>query len=782
MSVRSKEAVNLRPAGSQRERAYKALRQRLITLDLQPGSALEMQALMRELAIGRTPLNEATLQLAREDFLSIHPRQGTVVVQPSVAFARHIMELRNTYEGQAARLAATRKSDDDLRQIVEIDERLRIGSNDLKQLVLGDLDLHLRIAQAAGNSVLTQSLDHLLSHLARLWFVYAQIEGNPPQQLFDHTSLIAAIDAGDPDAAEAGALAHIQETNDVLLTFFGGPEPNRPKTPAQTPPIRSTNRRPSRQSTAPRSEIMRAASLGMGLSGLAHVATVGTTYTRAMGGQVNTALHGEPDTLDPHRTNYGVSAAVFGGILEPLVAKTDQLTFEGILAESWDISDDGLEYTFRLRQGIAFHDDSPFDADSVVFTFERFLATSSLAFLLAPLERIEAIDRFTVRLVLSEPLSPLLDTISAPFFGMLPPGAASTPGNRFGRRPVGTGPWMLKEWVAGDHIALTPNPHYQNFHSSAVNRGAPMLDELTFRFLDIEDQLVAFETGDLNVIALQPDDIDRFRDDPEVRLHTTDGGTVICYLDFAMQPPDAESDARFSPPFDDIRVRQALGMGFDADAIVARVLRNIGTRSPGPIPSATFAYRPEIANHGFTYDPGRAAELLADAGWIDTDGDGIRDRDGKPLELLLWTFELRNMVRLAEAIRDDLARIGIRLRIETYDAGKYVDNARRRVADLHLDTCGWPDPDFLYLLTQGEFGIGLYRDSSFQELVLEARRTTDLSVRADLYFEAAKRLLADAAMIPIATYIGTVATRRTVQNFKLGPQGIYVFEDAYVSG
>lgn len=207
---------------SARERAYRLLRERLMTLDLAPGSVIDLPLLMQECSLGKTPLTEAIQRLALEDLLTIHPRRGTVVTQPTLSQARHIMEARDVFEGRAARLAAQRASARDMvemrtvldQQLAERDEQ------DYARFLLDDYHQHLRVAEISGNPLLVRALDHLLALNTRLWFVFFQVQGPQTRYLFSHEPILWAIEHRNPDAAEAAAVAHVRESQDALLTLF----------------------------------------------------------------------------------------------------------------------------------------------------------------------------------------------------------------------------------------------------------------------------------------------------------------------------------------------------------------------------------------------------------------------------------------------------------------------------------------------------------------------------------------------------------------------------------
>ena len=502
------------------------------------------------------------------------------------------------------------------------------------------------------------------------------------------------------------------------------------------------------------------------------------------GGRIVYARTGDSDTLDPHHTIAAISWEVFTNIYDTLIAKNAELEYEGILAESWEISPDGKQYTFKLRPGIKFHDGSDFTAEAVKYTFDRVIKpeiAAPAAPWVAALESTEVIDPYTVRMNLKEPFSPLLGNISIAYFGILPPVAVEEKGDRFGEEPVGTGPFKFKEWVKGESITLVPNENYQNFHSYVSNKGAPLLDELVFRNIPEEQtRLAAFETGEVNLIQVPPREVENFKANPDYQVFLTEGGTNIYFLEFSMIEPEGGAGAQFKPPFDDIRLRQAVAHAVNVEEIIDKVLQGLAIRNFGPMPTDTFAYNPQIEEFGYKHDPERAKALLDEAGWIDTDGDGVREKEGKKLEVLMWTWNDGTNERVVQVVQNQLAQVGIGVKIETMEVATLLARLKENVSDIDLMGWGWPEPDILSMMTETESGIGLYRDPQYRDTVLQARRTADLGERSRLYFEAMKKMLADAAMIPLWTNLEIFAVRSEVKNFKLGPQALRVYEDAYV--
>jgi DNA-binding GntR family transcriptional regulator len=205
-----------------RERAYHAIRERLITLDLAPGSVVDVARLSKECSLGTTPVREAIQRLANDELLTIHPRRGTVVSEPTLSQARHILEVRDAFEGRAARLSSQRATATD---IAELQRLLALQAAerdeaDYAQFMRHDVQFHMRIAHVSGNPMLVRALDHLLALNMRLWFVFFRIQGPQARFMLPHESLMKAVAARDLDAAEAAAVAHVRESNTLLLSMF----------------------------------------------------------------------------------------------------------------------------------------------------------------------------------------------------------------------------------------------------------------------------------------------------------------------------------------------------------------------------------------------------------------------------------------------------------------------------------------------------------------------------------------------------------------------------------
>ncbi|HEY3231495.1 MAG TPA: ABC transporter substrate-binding protein, partial [Roseiflexaceae bacterium] len=212
----------------------------------------------------------------------------------------------------------------------------------------------------------------------------------------------------------------------------------------------------------------------------APAAGAGNTLTYALGFDLD-------DTMDPQVTNFDSTIRVTLNICEPLVWEPEPGKFVPGLAESWEISPDAKTYTFKLKQGVKFHDGTPFNADAVKFTFDRVIAEETKAGQshdqLGPYDHTEIVDDHTVKVVMKQGYAPLLTNLNG-YLGIVSPTAVKTMGlAEFARHPVGTGPFMFKEWVPKDHITLVKNPDYNWGSSFFKHTGPAYLDEVIFKII-----------------------------------------------------------------------------------------------------------------------------------------------------------------------------------------------------------------------------------------------------------------------------------------------------------
>lgn len=507
----------------------------------------------------------------------------------------------------------------------------------------------------------------------------------------------------------------------------------------------------------------------------------GASEAERRGGDIVVAIMADPDTLDSAATIDATAYQIFSQIYEPLVGRTKAGHFEGILADSWAASEDATVWRFKLREGLVFSSGNPVNADAVVASFARFLDPenpSPSTGQLGPVVSVDKVDELTVEFTLAVPYALLLDNISNAYFGIVDPAALAEYGDDFGRNPVGSGPWKLADWRTGDRIVLVPNERHVSHRSDVTNTGPPLADTLTFRVLgQVETQLAGMDTGDINVMTMVPPDrLDVYYGDPNFEIFSQHVN-AITYLSFGM---DAVADGvnAFRAPFDDIRVRQALGYALDLDPIIEAVYHGSVVRNHSPMPVSVFGFDASV--HGFDHDAAKANALLDEAGWT-MGADGVRTKDGTPLEVEFWVIAEPALESVAEVLQSQAAQVGMKLNITSLDTPTYLSSVADSDMNLELLLLGWPAPNILDMIVTLGWGTGLYNNPDLMETLGEAVATVDEGERRALYEKAQHIIVDDTAMIPLWTPSNGILVSSKLKGFTTDVNGHPMYEDVYVT-
>lgn len=447
--------------------------------------------------------------------------------------------------------------------------------------------------------------------------------------------------------------------------------------------------------------------------------------------QIIVAIGAEPGSLDPIAMASAPAATIVEHVAESLIYLAPNGDLVPRLVTEWEAAADNLSWMLSLREGVVFHDGTPFDAEAVKLNLDRFLDPDSaapFAFLLSEVSSVDVVDQYTVRLNLERPFAPIISHLSHSFIAMLSPAQiAATPAGETVMEPIGTGPYRLVEWRRGEEVVMEINEDYYG--------SAPAINRTIFRFVP-EDaaRVVALETGEVDVIMnLPPTDALRLVDDPDINVEYPSSVRVL-YVGFNVS----------SGPFADQRVRQALNYAINKDAIVNNVLQGSGQVSTAPIVPAVFGHA--VAGP-YEYDPARARELLAEAGYA----------DGFEVEFYHPTGRYPLDATIAEAVQGMLAEVGITANLQTLEWSSYL--ATMRVApedalqDMHM--FGWGtvtlDADYgLYALFHGSeaapagWNTTYYGDETVDALLSEARTIPDRDERSAIYDEAIGIIWEDA--------------------------------------
>ena len=501
------------------------------------------------------------------------------------------------------------------------------------------------------------------------------------------------------------------------------------------------------------------------------------------GGTLVYGLTLAPSGIDPHVDASSELGIPLTSVYDTLVYQDLDGTFVPGLAERWELSQDGRTYTFYLRQDVKFHDGTQFDADAVKFNFDRIADPETMSRkaggMLGPYSRTEVLDRYTVKIHFDEPYAPFLDSLSQVYLGMASPTAVQKWGAEYQLHQVGTGPFIFQEYVPNDHVTLVRNPDYDWAPSVYSHDGPAYLDEIIFRFyVDPAVRALALESGEADVMGeIPPIDAARIEENPEFSLIRVaiPGQPLQFFLNTE------------NPPTDDPLVRQAILYATDHAAIVDTIFRGYSPPAHGPLSAATMGYSDKVESL-YPYDPGRAETLLQDTGWIDSNGDGIRENihDGSPLALRGYLMSWGYLPEVGQLLQSQLAGVGIDLQTELVAFPAAVEAASEGLHNLAPMTFSGSDPALLsttYLSAnaKGGFNWSKMRDAELDRLLTSAITELDTSDRLALYAEAQIQIMDLSLVLPIRDYVNLNAARASVGGLRYDRQGWFPWlYDTYI--
>lgn len=473
------------------------------------------------------------------------------------------------------------------------------------------------------------------------------------------------------------------------------------------------------------------------------------------GGTLNAAISADPVNLDPHLSSAYSTFQVLENVYNQLVGLDDDLQLVPELAESWTVSDDKLTYTFKLRPGVAFHNGRELTADDVVYSYERIRnpdTKSGWAYLMEPVDTIEAPDPQTVVVTTKEVYAPLLTKLASQGTAIVP--REEVEAETLDEKPVGTGPFRFVEFVPADRVVLERNEAYWE-------EGKPYLDGIVFR--PIPDETVKqtnLETQNVDWVDNVPaQDANRLMESPDLVVESV-AGTAYTYM--------GVNTTR--KPLDDKRVRQAISYALDREEIAAIALYDLALGSQSPVPEGNF-WRSEYAPQGRDLD--KARQLLQEAGV----GDGF------PVEFMP-AQDYPETVRSAEAAQAQLADVGIEATLRPLEWSTWLDEEGQGNFDIYL--CGWigmvdPDDYFYAQHRTGEvFNFTGYSNPELDELLDRGRQSLDDNERKGIYDQIQQILIDDAPYIVLFTTTEVDAWQPYVKGFTTRPDSAVIFKNAWL--
>ena len=451
----------------------------------------------------------------------------------------------------------------------------------------------------------------------------------------------------------------------------------------------------------------------------------------AQGDRLVVSLSSDPTSLFLPRAADRTAHNAGLPLYDSLIWINEDLELEPALAERWEISDDGTEYVFYLRQDVTFHNGEPFTAESVVATWETGSDPSNdYANFFTAASLVEAIDDYTVRFTTPEPNAIFLTTLAFSW-GMVPPAYIAEVGiDGFARAPVGTGPFRFVSRSAGERILMEANPDYWR-------SGYPLVSELEFRVIpDASTRLAAVQTGEIHIA-------NRLSPDQALTLERVPGVQVVSYLnDRAYYVGFKNVGAGEGTPLEDPRVRQALNYGSDRFGIINAIFAGQAEPIPGFVIQGNLGYDPE-AMRPFPYDTERALELLTEAGYP----DGFEISMGCPADGYV------NINEVCLALQRTLAGIGVEVNVEFRTTTSFWSQPQYgAVGAMFVDSwssaIGEALPRLEGALVPGNYYTA-WEDERFADLVEEITLTVDRDARAALYREMHELMRDDPPFIYI---------------------------------
>ncbi len=447
----------------------------------------------------------------------------------------------------------------------------------------------------------------------------------------------------------------------------------------------------------------------LALAGCSAGESVDINGSSSDGSTLIAAIGGEPDQLDPQRTSSYFSFEVLENVFDTLVEPDENLEMQPALAESWEVSDDQLTWTFDLRDGVTFHDGSDFTSADVVYSYNRIIDEQlANAWRFSAITDISAPDDDTVVITVGQPSPNLLSNLGG-FKGMAIVSQDNVESGDITTDPIGTGPFSLEDYVTGDHITLTANPDYWG--------GAPELAGVEYRFIsEPSTALAALQAGDIDWTDVVPtQQVTDLESSDELTLGMTPSNDYW-YL--------ALNEAR--EPWNDVRVRQAIAYAIDRDAIVQAVSFGTAAENQLAIPEQSIWY---TEYDQYSTDLDKAQSLLDEAGFT-----------GGTLEMLA-TSDYPETVTAAQIIAANLEPLGIDVTISQPDFSTWLDEQNSGNFDMLM--MGWLgniDPDDFYYAqhhTDGVSNAQKYSNTEVDSLLDAGRTETDQAARAELYADAA---------------------------------------------
>ena len=457
----------------------------------------------------------------------------------------------------------------------------------------------------------------------------------------------------------------------------------------------------------------------------------------------------DPTSLDPYGTTDTPAIRVAQCIFETLVTRDDDGNIAPMLAESWEIQDD-CTYIFHLRKGVKFHNGEELKASDVAFSFSKIAESPHASSIRATIdfENSKAIDDYTFEMKLTEPFGPILNHLGHPVMAIVNEKAYTEAGNQVSEQPCGTGPYKFVSWVPDDRIELVTFDDYWGGKANITNMTWRTIPEIASRSIEVE-------AGTVDIaIDIQASELERLEKVDKVTTFKEEQSSInfICLNNMIA-------------PFDNVKVRQAINMAIDVDAICKVVYQGTGAVARAPMSKSVWAYNDNLPEHEYNVEKAKA--LLAEAGYPDG------------FTCTMTCDQNQQRLDTAEMVQAQLAQIGITMEIASMERGAFIDKVI--AGELEMFGLGWTadtgDPDYALFASfhssmHGEGGnMSFYSNPELDELLELGRSSTDPDVRKDAYYKVQEIVWDEVPCIFLQCPEDLYAYNSSLKNFATNADG-----------
>ena len=500
---------------------------------------------------------------------------------------------------------------------------------------------------------------------------------------------------------------------------------------------------------------------------------------------IATRASAEPASFDGHIDPYQSTWLFNSFVADSLIMTAPDGTYQPALATEWEQSEDGLSWTFKLRDDVTFQDDTPFNAEAVKYNFERVcseeVASAQLCNDVGPITSIDVIDEFTIKINHETPWAAFQDAIRR--MPLWSPTAAEQYGVAdFDKHLVGTGPFLFTEWVPNDHVTFTRWDGYGGWNPVQMHEGPAYLNTVTIKFIG-EDAVLGsmVDSGDAHVVQELPATyVVDYEDNPDAGIMA--GYQAGTGLQMVMNTTSA--------PLDQIQVRQALHYASDRVSMNDLLYDGLYLPDYGPLNSVHPCFNPDVESV-YPYDPEKAKALLEEAGWKDEDGDGVREahgvpgvEDGKPLDI---RFTVLHHQEIGEALQQQWKDVGINLLVEVVAGPIQLDMVQKRDFELMYERQRTPDPRVLDQVwnskgaVPGGWAWSGWVNPELDAILEQVASLPDYDQRCELAKQAQSMIMEYAPQLGTLSDPVFYAVSNSVKDFTLGAEGNWFFlNDTYI--